>query len=133
VSVDCVSTFNYGFDNQAFATTQAMNSFDKQFAEYNAKTKKYAIPPSWLSLFNSLNYIGFGSGMGYPLIQAAPRGLDSQPHQRSLGPKNVYVRYELLRHCNCHDHCDVHDQGANPCCENTQLSAPAQNQNQTRR
>ncbi|KAG5661248.1 hypothetical protein KAF25_005370 [Fusarium avenaceum] len=58
-----VSTFNYGFDNQAFATTQAMDSFDKQFGVWNAEKKAYVLEPSWLSLFNSLNYIGFAAGV----------------------------------------------------------------------
>ncbi|KAF4448945.1 hypothetical protein F53441_7714 [Fusarium austroafricanum] len=58
-----VSTFNYGFDNQAFATTQAMDSFDKQFGVWDAKKKQYVLEPSWLSLFNSLNYIGFAAGV----------------------------------------------------------------------
>ncbi|KAM0257773.1 hypothetical protein ACHAPA_011569 [Fusarium lateritium] len=58
-----VSTFNYGFDNQAFATTQAMDAFDKQFGVWNEKTGKYVLEPSWLSLFNSLNYIGFAAGV----------------------------------------------------------------------
>ncbi|TVY82030.1 Hexose transporter HXT13 [Lachnellula suecica] len=58
-----ISTFNYGFDNQAFATTQAMDSFTHQFGVYNTKTKKYALDTYWLSLFNSLNYIGFGAGV----------------------------------------------------------------------
>ncbi|KAF5702758.1 RGT2-Sensor of high external glucose concentration [Fusarium mundagurra] len=58
-----VSTFNYGFDNQAFATTQAMDAFDKQFGVWNEKTGKYILEPSWLSLFNSLNYIGFAAGV----------------------------------------------------------------------
>jgi SP family sugar:H+ symporter-like MFS transporter len=57
-----VSTFNYGFGNQAFATTQAMNAFTKQFGTYNAKMNTYALETYWLSLFNSLNYIGFGAG-----------------------------------------------------------------------
>lgn len=57
-----VSTFNYGFDNQAFATTQAMDAFDKQFGVWNEKTGTYVLEPSWISLFNSLNYIGFAAG-----------------------------------------------------------------------
>lgn len=57
-----VSTFNYGFDNQAFATTQAMDAFDKQFGVFDEKTGKYVLEPYWLSLFNSLNYIGFAAG-----------------------------------------------------------------------
>lgn len=57
-----ISTFNYGFDNQAFATTQAMDAFDKQFGVFDEKTGKWILEPSWLSLFNSLNYIGFAAG-----------------------------------------------------------------------
>ncbi|GLI74752.1 hypothetical protein PoHVEF18_003000 [Penicillium ochrochloron] len=54
-----LSQLNYGFDNQAFSTTQSMTAFTKQFGEYNPKTKQYAIPAYFLSLLNSLNYIGF--------------------------------------------------------------------------
>lgn len=58
-----ISTFNYGFDNQAFATTQAMNHFTKHFGgHYNEATGKYVLDSSWLALFNSLNYIGFAAG-----------------------------------------------------------------------
>lgn len=52
-----------GFDNQAFATTQAMDAFDKQFGEYDEAKGTYVLPPDWLSLFNSLNYIGFAAGV----------------------------------------------------------------------
>lgn len=58
-----VSTLNYGFDNAGFNTTQAMDGFQQQFGRYNSTTGKYFLPPSWLSLFNSLNYIGFGVGV----------------------------------------------------------------------
>jgi sugar porter (SP) family MFS transporter len=58
-----VSTFNYGFDNQGFATTQAMTAFTKRFGVQNKKTKVWALETYWLSLFNSLMYIGFGSGV----------------------------------------------------------------------
>ena len=62
VALIAISTFNYGFDNQAFATTQAMNHFVKQFGHYNSTSRKYVLDSQWLSLFNSLNYIGFASG-----------------------------------------------------------------------
>lgn len=62
-AVIAVSTFNYGFDNAAYNNTQAMEAFQAQFGEWDAEKGKYAIPPSWLSLFNSLNYIGFGAGV----------------------------------------------------------------------
>ncbi len=70
-----VSTFNYGFDNQAFATTQAMTAFAKQFGVYNPKTKKYALETYWLSLFNSINYIGFGTGRRTRVEVLKRRGL----------------------------------------------------------
>jgi hypothetical protein len=62
VIVIAVSTFNYGFDNQAFATTQAMDAFTKQFGTYDKVSGTYELNSVWLSLFNSLNYIGFVFG-----------------------------------------------------------------------
>jgi MFS family permease len=58
-----VSTFNFGFDNAGFNTTQAMDGFQHQFGRYNSTTGRYFLPPAWLSMFNSLNYIGFGAGV----------------------------------------------------------------------
>lgn len=44
-----VYSFSYGFDNQAFATTQAMDAFDKQFGVYNAKNRAwYLSRPGYL-------------------------------------------------------------------------------------
>ncbi|KAJ3539250.1 hypothetical protein NM208_g5562 [Fusarium decemcellulare] len=63
VSLIALSSFNYGFDNQAFATTQAMDAFDEQFGVYDEAKGTYILPPDWLSLFNSLNYIGFAAGV----------------------------------------------------------------------
>jgi MFS transporter, SP family, sugar:H+ symporter len=62
VIVIAVSTFNYGFDNQAFATTQAMDAFSKQFGTYDRASGTYELNSVWLSLFNSLNYTGFVVG-----------------------------------------------------------------------
>lgn len=62
VLVIAVSTFNYGFDNQAFATTQAMDAFAKQFGAYDKASGSYELNAVWLSLFSSLNYIGFVVG-----------------------------------------------------------------------
>ncbi|KAF7550904.1 hypothetical protein G7Z17_g5393 [Cylindrodendrum hubeiense] len=73
-----VSTFNYGFDNQAFASTQAMDAFDKQFGVWDEATGAYILEPSWLSLFNSLNYIGFA------VVPADARGLMVGSYQLSL-------------------------------------------------
>ena len=58
-----LSTLNYGFDNQGFSTSQAMAAFKHQFGEYDSKKGVYALPTYWLSLFNSLNYIGFAVGV----------------------------------------------------------------------
>ena len=59
-SLIALSSFNYSFDNQGFSTTEAMNAFDKQFGVFSGGT--WILQPYWLSLFNSLNYIGFGAG-----------------------------------------------------------------------
>lgn len=66
-SLIAFSSFNYGFDNQGFATTQAMDAFAHRFGVFSAKQKKYVLEPYWLSLFNSLNYIGFAAGMNLRL------------------------------------------------------------------
>lgn len=63
VSLIALSSFNYGFDNQAFATTQAMDAFQEKFGEYDETKGRYHLPPTWLALFNSLNYIGFAAGV----------------------------------------------------------------------
>lgn len=68
IFVIAVSTFNYGFDNQAFATTQAMEAFTRRFGKYDESTGSYAIDSQWLALFNSLNYIGFAAGMLYSTL-----------------------------------------------------------------
>ncbi|GJC98609.1 sugar transporter [Colletotrichum higginsianum] len=58
-----VSQFNYGFDNQALASTQAMDAFERQFGDYDAAAGQWKIPTYFLSLLNSLNYIGFAAGL----------------------------------------------------------------------
>lgn len=58
-----VSQFNYGFDNQAFAQTQAMDAFDKQFGEYDASIGTYALPTQFESLLNGVPFVGFAVGM----------------------------------------------------------------------
>lgn len=75
VTLVAISTFNYGFDNQAFATTQSMEPFIRQFGVYNATTKTFELEAYWLSLFGSLNYIGFAfgtlcCGASYPIFYA---------------------------------------------------------------
>lgn len=39
-----------------------MNAFDKQFGVWDAEEQDYVLPTSWLALFNSLNFLGFGFG-----------------------------------------------------------------------
>ncbi|KXH25970.1 sugar transporter [Colletotrichum nymphaeae SA-01] len=62
-TVIAVSTFNYGFDNAGYSTTQAMDAFQRQFGDQNPTTGKWKLPTGWLALFNSLNYIGFAAGV----------------------------------------------------------------------
>ena len=61
-SLVALSQLNYGFDNQGFSTTQSMDAFTKQFGEYDAATGTWSIPSYFLSLLDSLNYIGFAVG-----------------------------------------------------------------------
>lgn len=63
-AVIAISTVNYGFDNAGYATAQAMDAFQRQFGELDAKTGRYRLPTVWLSLFNSLQFIGFAAGVG---------------------------------------------------------------------
>lgn len=62
VGLIALSTFNYGFDNQGIATSQAMVAYKRQFGTLDPKTGTYAIPTYFLSLLNSLNFIGFACG-----------------------------------------------------------------------
>ncbi|KEF59383.1 uncharacterized protein A1O9_04227 [Exophiala aquamarina CBS 119918] len=58
-----LSQVNFGMDLGAFGGTQAMPMFKKQFGMYNPITKTYVLESSYLSLLNSLTYIGFGFGV----------------------------------------------------------------------
>ena len=60
--VVAISTFNYAFDQQGFSSTQAMDAFDKQFGYYDSKEELWTLDTYYLSLLNSLIYIGFASG-----------------------------------------------------------------------
>lgn len=57
------SSFTWGFDNQGYATIQAMDSFLKQFGDQDPKTGVYSIAPKFLSYLNSFQYIGFAFGL----------------------------------------------------------------------
>ncbi|KAK5165444.1 uncharacterized protein LTR77_008973 [Saxophila tyrrhenica] len=60
--VVAVSTFNYAFDQQGFNSTQAMTPFDKQFGAWDEESETYVLPTYYLSLLNSLVYVGFAAG-----------------------------------------------------------------------
>lgn len=44
-------------------TEQAMDPFTRRFGEYNAEDDAWALNPVYLSLLNSLTYIGFAWGL----------------------------------------------------------------------
>ena len=62
-SLIAVSQINFGLDQAVFSNTQAMTPFNVQFGKYNPATETYLIEPYFLSLMNSLTYIGFGFGL----------------------------------------------------------------------
>lgn len=62
VSLIAVSQFNFGFDQTAYSTTQAMDAFDRQFGSLNPDTGEYEIDTNFLAFLNSLPYIGFVIG-----------------------------------------------------------------------
>lgn len=49
-----------------------MTPFDKQFGEWNEKQEAYVLPTYYLSLLNSLVYIGFAAGMSPSLKICSP-------------------------------------------------------------
>lgn len=53
-----LSQINFGMDLAAFSNTQAMNAFTKKFGSVNPQNGKYRIDPYFLSLLNSLTYVG---------------------------------------------------------------------------
>lgn len=63
VTLVAISQFNFGFDQTAYSTTQAMDGFEKQFGHYNEEKDTYVIEPYFLSMLNSLPYIGFVVGL----------------------------------------------------------------------
>lgn len=79
-SVIAISTLNYGFDNAGYAIAQAMEALQHQFGEGGPKSTRYRLPMAWLSLFNSLQFIGFRSWRCYWEYGKPP-----------MGPTMVYV------------------------------------------
>lgn len=61
-----LSQVNFGLDQTAFSTTQAMGPFERKFGVYRPSLKRFALEPYFLSLLNSLPTITqvFGLLMG---------------------------------------------------------------------
>jgi MFS transporter, SP family, sugar:H+ symporter len=53
-----LSQMNFGADVATFSATQAMTAFEQRFGELDPSTQTYALKPTYLSLLNSLTYIG---------------------------------------------------------------------------
>ena len=68
-----VSTFNYGFDNAGFNTTQAMDGFQQQFGRYNSAKERVNLTARFVHesrpLAEFVHPIGVGGGLG-PLEQS---------------------------------------------------------------
>lgn len=62
-SLIALSSFNYAFDNQGFAQTQAMDAFTKKFGVYSSVTDSWTLDTQWKSYFNGLPYLTFACGM----------------------------------------------------------------------
>ncbi|KAJ9607528.1 hypothetical protein H2200_007606 [Cladophialophora chaetospira] len=62
-TVMLMSQINFGMDLVAFSNTQAMSAFNKKFGSYNDKLHRYAVEPYFLSLLNSLTYVGQAFGV----------------------------------------------------------------------
>ncbi|SPO01819.1 related to RGT2 - Sensor of high external glucose concentrations [Cephalotrichum gorgonifer] len=63
VTLIALSQLNFGMDQGAFSGTQAMTSFEQKFGVWDEGKGKFVIEPYYLSLLNSLNYIGFAFGL----------------------------------------------------------------------
>ena len=62
VGLIAISQFNFRFNQTAYSTTQAMDSFEKQFGYFDKETGEYDISTDFLALLNGLPYIGFVAG-----------------------------------------------------------------------
>jgi SP family sugar:H+ symporter-like MFS transporter len=52
------SAVNFGMDQGAFNSTIAMKHFVRQFGTYNSETDSYALTARFLSMLNSIPYVG---------------------------------------------------------------------------
>lgn len=53
-----LSQINYGMDTVAFSNTQALPAFNQKYGSFDEKLERYALPPYFLSLLNSLPTLG---------------------------------------------------------------------------
>lgn len=57
-----ISQFNFGFDQQGFAATQAIDAFAKQFGHWDEVKQEYVLNTVWVSFFNGFIYLGQAFG-----------------------------------------------------------------------
>lgn len=62
VTLIAISQFNFGFDQQGYSATQAMEPFIRQFGRFNEAEQQWGLPSVWLSFFNGFNYLGQAFG-----------------------------------------------------------------------
>ncbi|KAL1611992.1 hypothetical protein SLS60_000215 [Paraconiothyrium brasiliense] len=63
-AIIAISQINFGLDQGVFSNMNALDSFIKKFGGVqNSKTHIWSLPGSYLSLLNSLTYIGFAFGL----------------------------------------------------------------------
>lgn len=58
-----LSQLNFGMDQAAFSNTQAMPAFQQQFGTWDEVKGTYVLETVFLSLLNSINYVGFVFGL----------------------------------------------------------------------
>lgn len=78
-----VSAFNYGFSDQAFASSQAMDAFARQFGVYEEVKGEWALEPLFTSLYNSLK--AGGQIIGWCALVHSCKHLDSNLINYFLG------------------------------------------------
>ncbi|KAJ3542365.1 hypothetical protein NM208_g3256 [Fusarium decemcellulare] len=62
-SIIALSQLNFGMDQSAFSNTQAMPAFKQQFGTYDEATGTYVLETVFLSLLNSVPFVGFVFGL----------------------------------------------------------------------
>lgn len=127
-----VSQFNYGFDNQSFAQTQAMDAFDKQFGTYDASTGTYSLSTSFASLLNGIPFIGFAVGTAIELqlffirdnlltVLYPSRLAHRKSGQCQLWPPDDHVLHERVCSGICYHRHHCQNERANSCWSYSEL------------